>query len=85
MPTYEYECRDCGRRFEHFQAMTAARLQTCPTCGATTLRRLIGAGAGILMAGGGPSDGAGDSPTLCDRPQPCCGRDTPCEHSPKRT
>lgn len=32
MPTYEYECRKCGRRFERFQAMSDAPLERCPEC-----------------------------------------------------
>jgi len=52
MPTYEYECRDCGYRFEKFQQMSDKALKKCPEC-AGKLRRLIGAGAGIIFKGGG--------------------------------
>ncbi len=53
MPTYEYECRECGYRFEKFQSMTAAPIRVCPKCGARKVRRLIGTGAGILFKGSG--------------------------------
>ena len=52
MPTYEYECQKCGHRFEEFQSMTAKPLQRCPKCRGK-LKRLIGAGAGLLFKGSG--------------------------------
>lgn len=53
MPTYEYECSGCGARVEEFQQITDKPLRKCPQCGALKLRRLIGAGAGILFKGSG--------------------------------
>ncbi len=53
MPTYDYECRECGHEFEEFQSMTAGALRKCPSCGKLKLRRLIGAGAGIIFKGSG--------------------------------
>jgi len=53
MPTYEYECKACGHRFEEFQSMSAKPLRTCPKCGKKSLERLIGIGAGVLFKGGG--------------------------------
>jgi len=52
MPTYEYECRKCGHRFEEFQSMKDAALTTCPKCGGE-LKRLIGTGAGFIFKGSG--------------------------------
>ncbi len=52
MPTYEYECLDCGHRFEQFQSITDKPLTRCPSCG-KRVRRRIGAGAGILFKGSG--------------------------------
>lgn len=52
MPTYEYECEACGIRFERFQKMTDPPESACPDCRGP-VRRLIGAGAGILFRGGG--------------------------------
>jgi len=52
MPTYEYECQKCGHRFEEFQSMTAKPLVRCPKCRGK-LKRLIGAGAGLLFKGSG--------------------------------
>lgn len=32
MPIYEYECRDCGHRFEKLQKISSNRVRTCPEC-----------------------------------------------------
>ncbi|MDD5133874.1 MAG: zinc ribbon domain-containing protein [Phycisphaerae bacterium] len=53
MPTYEYQCQNCGDEFEKFQSMTASALRKCPKCGKMTLRRLIGKGAGVIFKGSG--------------------------------
>lgn len=52
MPTYEYECQKCGHRFDEFQSMKDAPLTRCPKCKGK-LKRLIGAGAGLLFKGSG--------------------------------
>jgi len=53
MPTYDYRCDACGHELEVFQSMSDERLTECPGCGKQTLRRLIGAGAGIIFKGSG--------------------------------
>ena len=53
MPTYDYECKRCDHQFEEFQSITAKPLRKCPACGRMGLRRLIGAGAGIIFKGSG--------------------------------
>jgi len=53
MPTYEYICESCGCGFEKFQSITAKSLRTCPKCGKRKLKRLIGAGAGVIFKGTG--------------------------------
>jgi len=53
MPTYEYKCKHCKHRFEALQSITARPLKKCPECGRNGLRRLIGAGAGIIFKGSG--------------------------------
>ena len=52
MPTYEYECQKCGHRFEEFQSMKDAPLTKCPVCKGK-VKRLIGAGAGLIFKGSG--------------------------------
>jgi putative FmdB family regulatory protein len=53
MPTYEYECDACGEKFEKFQPITSVPIRKCPSCGKRKVRRLIGAGAGIIFKGSG--------------------------------
>ncbi len=53
MPTYAYECQNCGHGFEEFQSITAAPLRKCPKCGKAKLQRLIGPGAAVIFKGGG--------------------------------
>ena len=53
MPTYDYECENCGHQFEQFQSITAKPTKKCPECGKMKLQRLIGAGAGIIFKGSG--------------------------------
>ncbi len=75
MPTYEYECDQCGERFEEFQQITARPLETCPACGGP-VRRLIGPGAAIIFKG------SGFYATDYGRGSSRCGRDTRCERLP---
>jgi len=42
MPLYEYECGNCGRKFEELVRASAVGHQpACPGCGKTSTRRLI--------------------------------------------
>jgi putative FmdB family regulatory protein len=77
MPTYDYECPDCGHRFEAFQAMTAKPIRKCPSCGKRRVRRLIGSGLAPIFKGSGfyqtdykakPVDSSADKPAE-SRPQ----------------
>ncbi|MDD5669433.1 MAG: zinc ribbon domain-containing protein [Candidatus Omnitrophica bacterium] len=52
MPTYDYECNKCGKRFEMFQKITDSPATSCPKCKGK-VRRLIGAGMGIIFKGSG--------------------------------
>jgi putative FmdB family regulatory protein len=63
MPTYGYACEQCGHEFDSFQSITAKPLRKCPQCGRSSLKRLIGTGAGILFKGSGfyCTDYRGDS------------------------
>jgi len=53
MPTYDYVCDACGHEFELFQSMTDRVKRKCPKCGKPRLKRLIGAGAGVIFKGSG--------------------------------
>jgi putative FmdB family regulatory protein len=76
MPTYEYECPGCGRRFEKFEGINAQPSGTCPKCG-TAGRRLISAGGGILLKGRAGSPAA-RMQERCGHDGPCCGAESVC-------
>lgn len=42
MPTYEYQCEDCGYLYEAFHKMSDDPLKECPKCHKMALKRLIG-------------------------------------------
>lgn len=54
MPNYDYECLECGKRFEVFQSMNDAKLTDCPEPDCSgNVRRLLGTGGGIIFKGSG--------------------------------
>jgi putative FmdB family regulatory protein len=53
MPTYDYQCDDCGHTFELFQSITEAVKRKCPDCGKLKLRRLFGTGGAVVFKGSG--------------------------------
>jgi putative FmdB family regulatory protein len=60
MPTYEYRCEKCNQTFEMFQSMKDDALQVCPqeqcrmeSWGQGKVKRLLGAGAGLIFKGSG--------------------------------
>jgi putative FmdB family regulatory protein len=40
VPVYEFECEECGRRFEELTA-SEARALPCPDCGSEQTKRLL--------------------------------------------
>ena len=53
MPTYDYSCDACEHEFEVFESITAEPQTKCPKCKKKKLRRLFGAGAGLVFKGSG--------------------------------
>lgn len=41
MPIYEYECKNCGYRFERLQKISDEPLKICPECQKSQLTKLI--------------------------------------------
>jgi len=85
MPTYDYECEGCGHRFEKRQSMSDKPLKSCPKCG-RPVRRLIGAGAGLIFKGSGfhatdDRRSGGSSCSLEQTGTTCCGRSSRCGSS----
>lgn len=52
MPNYDYKCLTCNTRFEIYQSIKDEPLTTCPNCNGE-LKRMIGAGGGIIFNGSG--------------------------------
>jgi putative FmdB family regulatory protein len=41
MPIYEYRCGDCGKKIEILQTMAQGEPANCPSCGGTSLTRVM--------------------------------------------
>ncbi len=52
MPIYEYQCEDCGHKFEVIQKIADALLTDCPSCKQPRLRKMLTAAAFRLKGGG---------------------------------
>ncbi len=65
MPLYEYQCRQCGERFEAL--VMGSRQPVCPNCGSKDLEKAFSApavrsgrtGGYTVPSGGGCSSGGG--------------------------
>ncbi len=78
MPTYEYECRTCGRRFEKQQGINEPPLSECPKCGGA-VHRLISGGSGFIMKDGQSRRGQSSSACSLETDgHTCCGRTERC-------
>ncbi len=60
MPTYDYQCEKCKKTFELYQSMKDPVVTSCPkdlcrqkTWGKGKVKRLLGAGAGLIFKGTG--------------------------------
>jgi putative FmdB family regulatory protein len=83
MPTYEYQCEDCGCRFERQQSMSEQPISECPEC-AGRVRRLLSGGAGFLLKGSrsGRTGRQGGECSLARGGTTCCGREERCAKPP---
>ncbi len=73
MPIYEYECRRCGKGFEHLARLTAARDDAvpCPACGARETTRKFSVFA-VGVAEARPAQGAMPGWCACGREPGSC-------------
>ncbi len=51
MPTYQYQCRDCGHTFEQFQKFSENPVAVCPACGGPVQRVIQN--VGVVFKGSG--------------------------------
>ena len=70
MPIYDYACAGCGARFEHMQSGTELKHLSCPTCGSSSVSKLVSI-PGLIKAGSEPRGG-----------KTCCGREERCDKPP---
>ncbi|MFI9393687.1 FmdB family zinc ribbon protein [Streptomyces bauhiniae] len=70
MPTYQYQCKDCGEGLEAVQKFTDDALTECPNCGGP-LKKVFSA-VGIVFKGSGfyrnDSRGASSSSSPATKP-----------------
>lgn len=52
MPTYTYQCENCGVRFDQYQHFDEPHLTVCPECGEAALRKVFQP-VGIVFKGKG--------------------------------
>jgi putative FmdB family regulatory protein len=52
LPIYEYQCPDCGHRFEQLQKISDAPIRVCPNCNQEHLRKLVSQTSFVLKGGG---------------------------------
>lgn len=52
MPVYEYECKNCGQRFDKMQPITAEPLTECINCGEGPIKRVFQP-VGVIFKGSG--------------------------------
>ena len=55
MPTYDYICKQCGERFEHFQSMSSSPIKRREGCEDESCKvvRVISGGTGLIFKGSG--------------------------------
>jgi putative FmdB family regulatory protein len=81
MPLYEYQCQDCGLRFERRQSFSEPPVEDCPECGGKVVRLIQP--AGIIFKGSGfyVTDNRAKSPTAT----PGSRKDEDSESTPSTT
>jgi putative FmdB family regulatory protein len=67
MPLYEYECNQCGDRFERLVALREAKkAMKCPKCGSESVNKLMSAIASVSRREGGASECPSCNTGMCD-------------------
>jgi putative FmdB family regulatory protein len=81
MPVYEYECEDCGLRFERRQSMNDSRVSECPECKGS-VRMLVSGGVGVVTGSSGHSrQGRQAGCSFEEDGVTCCGQSQRCGQS----
>ncbi|MET9963231.1 FmdB family zinc ribbon protein [Streptomyces sp. NPDC006326] len=84
MPTYQYQCTECGEGLEAVQKFTDDALTECPSCNGR-LKKVFSA-VGIVFKGSGfyrnDSRGASSSSTPASKPASSASASTPSAPAP---
>lgn len=78
MPLYEYSCKKCGHEFTELQKFNDKPIKKCPSCGKTSVEKMVSMTAFQLKGEGWYKDGysrPSDKPakpaeTKSDKPAP---------------
>jgi putative FmdB family regulatory protein len=81
MPTYEYQCEQCGFLFEIAHSMSLDHEVLCPQCGSEA-KRIITGGSGFITKSSRSNSLNDNKGIKCGKEQTCCGKTTPCDVSP---
>jgi len=88
MPLYEYECENCGNRFEQIQKFSDPPTASCPKCGGGPVRKLMSSpaiqfkGSGWYITDYARKDGSSSKPEPGGKPADASGGDTKPESKP---
>ncbi len=81
MPVYEYECAECGLRFERRQSMNDSRATECPECNGK-VRMLVSGGIGVVTGSSGHArQGRQAGCSFEQDGVTCCGQSQRCGQS----
>lgn len=53
MPTYNYRCLACNRKFSVFQSMSDKSISKCNYCKDRQIEKIISGGSGLIFKGSG--------------------------------
>jgi len=53
MPTYNYRCLACNRKFSIFQSMSDKPISKCNYCKDRQIEKIISGGSGLIFKGSG--------------------------------
>ncbi len=63
MPIYEYECRACGKSFEHLARTLTEKAPACPSCGAKKPAKQLSTFSAAVAAPSAPHCSLGACPS----------------------
>ena len=65
MPIYEYKCEQCGKQFDFLAKRLSERPETCPECGAVTLKKQLSTFSAKMGSSSGAANYSCPTGTCC--------------------